>query len=276
MSHSLFLVILLLGLSELSGAGNILVLPGEYSHWHNMRAIVEELVSRDHNVTVLVHSASPTVKFSQEEKFRIMTFTVDMDEHEADGVTQKLLSLWLDQNVSSFQKFMLFWGTIEGMSRFYTSVCDGLFLHDDLVMSLRTERFDVLLYDPMMPCADLLAQVLELPLVMSLRLSLAYSAERLCGQMPAPPSYVPAAGANGHLTDRMDFTERVQNMLLYILHTALFRLHVMLNSNRYFTEIMGKVHQSLFCLLFVRFSCLTERLTHDSQDLSCLLAWCIF
>ncbi|XP_046695510.1 UDP-glucuronosyltransferase 2C1-like isoform X1 [Silurus meridionalis] len=234
-----FLPILLLSLPELALGGNILVLPGEYSHWHNMRVIVEELMNRSHSVTVLTHSASPTVKHPEVEQFNYKSFQVNLNQEEAESVTQNLINFWLDQNTTSFQKLALFWNVMSGMERVIQAVCDGMF-NGDLVTFLKNSHFDVLLYDPMMPCADLLADTLELPLVLSFRMSFAYSLERLCGQMPAPPSYVPAAAAQWHLTDRMDFTKRLENMLLYIGYTAMIRLQTMMTFDKQYTKIAGK------------------------------------
>ncbi|XP_034156815.2 UDP-glucuronosyltransferase 2C1 isoform X6 [Pangasianodon hypophthalmus] len=237
--RSCTLIILLLSLSEIALSGNVLVLPGEYSHWHNMRVIVEELLDRNHSVTVLTHSASPTAKQTEKDRFSLMPFQVNLDQEEADSISQNLINLWMDQNSTSFQKLASFWNVMSGMLHYIQVVCDGMFKRD-LVTLLKESHFDVLLYDPMMPCADLLAEVLELPIVMSIRLTFANTLERLCGQMPAPPSYVPAAGAQGHLTDHMDFTERLENMLLYIGHTAMIRLYTMVTHDKYFTKITGK------------------------------------
>ncbi|XP_046695513.1 UDP-glucuronosyltransferase 2C1-like isoform X4 [Silurus meridionalis] len=120
------------------------------------------------------------------------------------------------------------------------ALCRKLFAHEDLLERLRKEQFDVLLTDPMYIGDDLLADTLELPLVLSFRMSFAYSLERLCGQMPAPPSYVPAAAAQWHLTDRMDFTKRLENMLLYIGYTAMIRLQTMMTFDKQYTKIAGK------------------------------------
>ncbi|MCI4394246.1 hypothetical protein PGIGA_G00166560 [Pangasianodon gigas] len=204
-----------------------------------MRVIVEELLDRNHSVTVLTHSASPTAKQTEKDRFSFMPFQVNLDQAEADSISQNLINLWLDQNSTSFQKLASFWNVMSGMLHYIQVVCDGMFKRD-LVTLLKESHFDVLLYDPMMPCADLLAEVLELPIVMSIRLTFANTLERLCGQMPAPPSYVPAAGAQGHLTDHMDFTERLENMLLYIGHTAMIRLYTMVTYDKYFTKITGK------------------------------------
>lgn len=59
--------------------GHVLVFPGEYSHWLNMRSILEELVRRNHSVTVLVADASPSVNYNNSRdatKFNFMVFKV--------------------------------------------------------------------------------------------------------------------------------------------------------------------------------------------------------
>ncbi|TSL28233.1 UDP-glucuronosyltransferase 2A1 [Bagarius yarrelli] len=233
------LLIPLMILPEMSLSGNVLVLPGEYSHWHNMRVIVEELMDRNHSVTVLTHSGSPTLKRDQNDRFSFMTFQVSMDKEEMDSLTKNLIHIWMDENNTGFRKLTSFWNLMSGMKRMVEDVCDGMF-KKELVSLLKESHFDVLLYDPMMPCADLLADVLDLPFVLSLRISFAYTLERLCGQMPAPPSYVPAAATQGHLTDHMNFGERLENMLLYIVHTALVRLQTMLSFDKQLTKHAGK------------------------------------
>lgn len=59
--------------------GHVLVFPGEYSHWLNMRSIMEELVRRNHSVTVLVADASPSVNYNSSRdatKFNFLVFKV--------------------------------------------------------------------------------------------------------------------------------------------------------------------------------------------------------
>lgn len=58
--------------------GHVLVFPGEYSHWLNARAIMDELVRRNHSVTVLVPDASPSVSNNSRDaaKFNFLVFKV--------------------------------------------------------------------------------------------------------------------------------------------------------------------------------------------------------
>lgn len=74
----LVLVFLLHSYAPADG-GHVLVLPGEYSHWLNMRNIMEELVRRNHSVTVLVGDASPSVDYNNSRdaaKFNFLVFKV--------------------------------------------------------------------------------------------------------------------------------------------------------------------------------------------------------
>nr|XP_054586932.1 UDP-glucuronosyltransferase 2A1-like [Nothobranchius furzeri] len=80
---------------------------------------------------------------------------------------------------------------------------------------LRKGNYDVLLADPIYSGSNLTAEILGIPLVFSLRFSIANNWERLCAQLPAPPSYVPVAVSR--LTDKMNFSERMWNFLFYVL-----------------------------------------------------------
>ncbi|KAL7835030.1 hypothetical protein SRHO_G00292770 [Serrasalmus rhombeus] len=206
--HLLPLVALLLIGSEISLSGNILVLPGEFSHWYNMRVIVDELVARNHSVTVLIHTSSASVNYTRKEKFTFIVFKTSVEKQDAQIMRQNLINVWMNQSATWI--WTLFREVMNVMSEFekyLSSVCEGLLRNQELIASLRESHFDVLLYDPMMPCSDLLGETLGLPQVVSIRLSAAYSMERLCGQLPTPPSYVPAVASQGHLTDHMSFIE---------------------------------------------------------------------
>lgn len=77
----LFLSVLLLVLAPSCpvDGGQVLVFPGEYSHWLNMRTIMEELVRRNHSVTVLVPDASPSINYNSSRdaaKFNFLVFKV--------------------------------------------------------------------------------------------------------------------------------------------------------------------------------------------------------
>ncbi|KTF92139.1 hypothetical protein cypCar_00012915 [Cyprinus carpio] len=59
----------------------------------------------------------------------------------------------------------------------------------------------------------------------------------MCGQIPAPPSFVP--GAMSKLTDKMSFTERIINMLFYLSQDA-FCIIAWKPFDNYYTEYFGR------------------------------------
>uniref|UniRef100_A0A8B9K5Q1 Uncharacterized protein n=1 Tax=Astyanax mexicanus TaxID=7994 RepID=A0A8B9K5Q1_ASTMX len=237
--------LLLLCGSGLTLGGNILVIP--YSHWINMRVIVDELVARNHSVTVLTHSATPSIKFSQKENFKTIIFKISMEEEETRALWLMFFNIWMNEGTSVLQTALMFWNMWSDMERFGMAICDGMLLNEDLIASLKASNFDAVLFDPVMVCSDLLAEILDLPRILSYRLMFAHTNERLCGQLPVPPSYVPAGASQGHLSDKMNFMERVENMLLYIVQTTFVQLQGILLIDNFYTKITG----TLFLLMVI-------------------------
>lgn len=237
-SCPLFLIFILSNAS-FTHAGNVLVLPGEYSHWQNMRNIVDELLNRNHTVTVLVCSASPTINFTQQERFQYLVFKVPLSAQELDRVTEELINIWMQHpspnRLQTGLQVIELLGKVRVMHR---AMCDSMLRNDALIAQLSALKFDVLFNDPMFMCADLLAEMLDLPIVLSIRASPGFSMERMCGQMPAPPSFVPLTPTV--LTDRMCFMERVQNMIASIVYSVAFHVVAWMGLDSYYTDVLGK------------------------------------
>ncbi|KAF4113751.1 UDP-glucuronosyltransferase 2A1-like [Onychostoma macrolepis] len=238
LSGNLVVFVLLCGV-ETGHAGKVLVMPGEYSHWHNMHVIIDALVDRNHSVTVLVSSASPTVPHTRKERFDFKVYKVNTKKEEANAVLRDMIHLGTNDTATKYKGDFMIWRVISNYMAFLADISKGMF-HEDLLHTLQESQYDVLFSDPMMPFSDLMAQKLNIPHVLSMRATFAYIVERLCGQMPAPPSYVPAVALRDYLTDHMSFTERVENMLLYIIHTTIFPLSMTFTLDRLYTEILGK------------------------------------
>ncbi|KAL7835029.1 hypothetical protein SRHO_G00292760 [Serrasalmus rhombeus] len=62
--------------------------------------------------------------------------------------------------------------------------------------------------------------------------------ERICGQMPTPPSYVPISPVQ--LTDHMSFAERTYNVLLYGFYSVVFHMFSRGSLNGLYSELLGK------------------------------------
>ncbi len=85
-----------------------------------------------------------------------------------------------------------------------------------------------------------MAEELNVPLVYTFQFSIAHIVERMCGQIPSPPSFVPAGMIK--LTDKMSFKERIINMLFYLSQDA-FAILVWKRMDNYYTEYFGELKQ---------------------------------
>uniref|UniRef100_A0A8C4U486 UDP-glucuronosyltransferase 1-1 n=1 Tax=Falco tinnunculus TaxID=100819 RepID=A0A8C4U486_FALTI len=85
---------------------------------------------------------------------------------------------------------------------------------EDQQASLKTEsKFDAVFTNPLLPCGQIVAEHLSVPSVFLLQL-IPCGLESVATQCPNPPSYVPRAFTD--LTDRMNFLERVKNLIFEI------------------------------------------------------------
>lgn len=104
--------------------------------------------------------------------------------------------------------------------------------------TLRDAAFDAVLLDPMVMCGDLVADVLGLPFIVSLRFSFGAVLERHCGHAPAPPSFVPPPPLP--YSDRMTFKERLIAAVTYTMTSAITELMWKLSLDNYYSEIKGR------------------------------------
>uniref|UniRef100_H2TJ78 UDP glucuronosyltransferase 2 family, polypeptide A4 n=1 Tax=Takifugu rubripes TaxID=31033 RepID=H2TJ78_TAKRU len=220
------LSLLLLCMSSPAFGGHVLVFPGEYSHWLNARTIMDELVRRNHSVTVLVADASPSVSYNNSRdaaKFNFLVFKV-ATAHEY------LLSLTHIQGLK--------YGVLYYVVTFGLKQCDAILKNQQLMATLRDAAFDAVLLDPMIMCGDLVADVLGLPLVISLRFSQGGVMERHCGHVPAPPSFVPPPPLP--YSDLMTFTERLTSVMTYVSASAISELFWRWSLDHYYSQIKGR------------------------------------
>ncbi|XP_064273346.1 UDP-glucuronosyltransferase 2A2-like isoform X3 [Passer domesticus] len=204
--------------------GKILVWPTEGSHWMNMNVMVQELIRRGHSFTILVPNVTLFIepKPKTTEKFEIYNVPYERDLPEA--LLNEIVDLWLNNRptILTFWQFYKELGRLSvGWQEMNKMMCDAVLTNQELMARLQGSGFDLLLSDAVTPCGELLALKLDIPFVYSLRFSPAFTLERHCGKIPAPPSYTPAALSE--LTDRMSFGERVKNFVSYHLQDFVFR-----------------------------------------------------
>ncbi|XP_028560967.2 UDP-glucuronosyltransferase 2C1-like isoform X1 [Podarcis muralis] len=225
-----------------SSGGKVLVWPTDGSHWINIKMMLNELALRGHSVTVLIPSASYLIdpKEASSSSYRIEVLPVTFTKEEVLAVVEKFL------DVATYELPTLpFWKAMQKMRELVASfeevskqVCDSIFYNETRIAMLRKEDFNVLISDPLTPCGDLLAELLGIPFLYTFRFSDGNSMERLCGQLPAPPSYVGAS--TGGMSDRMSFVERMKNVLFYAFSDGFFLYSLASEWDRYYREILGR------------------------------------
>ncbi|EMP31701.1 UDP-glucuronosyltransferase 2A1 [Chelonia mydas] len=226
--------------SEILGScGKVLVWPTDGSHWLNIKLVLEELSLRGHNVTVLVPSTSLLVDYNESSSpFDFEVLPVPFTKQTVEALLEDFLHLWMYElpNLSYWEGLVKLTESMAVLIRMIKQTCDSVVLNPGLIAKLRQAGFDVLISDPLSPGGELIAEFLEIPFVYTFRFSEGNTVERLCGGLPAPPSYVPAS--TGRLTDRMSFMERLENMLFYALQDVLFHQVLWREWSQYYSDVL--------------------------------------
>ncbi|XP_058402398.1 UDP-glucuronosyltransferase 2B31-like isoform X4 [Diceros bicornis minor] len=134
--------------------GKFLVWPTEYSHWINMKTILDELFHRGHEVSVLTSSASILVDPNKPSaiKFEIYPTSLIKDDFEV-LVMQLINKLTYDQPKDTFWTyFSLIQEVLWEYSGCFEKLCKDLVLNKKLIIILQESRFDVILADAFGPC----------------------------------------------------------------------------------------------------------------------------
>ncbi|XP_053086204.1 UDP-glucuronosyltransferase 2B33-like [Pangasianodon hypophthalmus] len=229
-------------------AGKILVWPADFSHWLNINVIIDELIARGHSVTVVTHSATPSVRTDQSPGYNVEIIQVPYTKQDIFNNLDLMFKYWVNEvpNDNMIQVFLKIKEVLDKTIEQNQVMCRELFAREDLLEKWRKEQFDVLLTDPMYMCRALLALKLNLPFIVSLRFSFGSSMERLCGQLPTPASYVPSVSLG--YTNQMDFPQRVKNILFNLFQDLLFMFLTATKWDPLYTELMAS-HFALSAIL---------------------------
>lgn len=158
---------------------------------------------------------------------------------EIHGVTERLVqfAMYEYHEASFLARAWTIVALAQESLRFGLQQCDAMLKNERLMATLRASAFDAVLHDPMALCGDLVADVLGLPLIVSLRFSFGGVVERHCGHVPAPPSFVPPPPLP--YTDQMTFAERLTSAVTYVAASALTELMWWWTLDGYYSEIKG-------------------------------------
>ncbi|XP_026364786.1 UDP-glucuronosyltransferase 2A1 isoform X1 [Ursus americanus] len=214
------LTISLLGITL---GGNVLIWPMEGSHWLNIKIIIDELIKKEHNVTVLVASGALFITPTSNSSLMFEIYKVPFGKERIEGIIKNFVLTWMENRPSPSTIWRFYQEIAKVIKDFHMlsrEICDGVLKNPKLMDKLKKSKFEVLISDPVFPCGDIVALKLGIPFMYSLRFSPASTVEKHCGKVPFPPSYVPAILSE--LTDQMSFTDRVRNFMSYHLQDYMF------------------------------------------------------
>nr|XP_027827204.2 UDP-glucuronosyltransferase 2B17-like isoform X4 [Ovis aries] len=153
---SLLLLLQLTCYFSSGSCGKVLVWPVEFSHWMNMKAVLDELVMRGHEVTVLISSASTITDANKPSAFKFEIFPVSLTKDDFENAVKNLIEKWTYMAKSSFWTNVLSFNELKSLlwefSGMLMKICKEVVSKKKLITKLQESRFDVLLADAVGPC----------------------------------------------------------------------------------------------------------------------------
>ncbi|XP_053073251.1 UDP-glucuronosyltransferase 2A2 isoform X1 [Acinonyx jubatus] len=223
LNKNILLLCLQISLLGITLGGNVLIWPMEGSHWLNIKIIIDELIEKEHNVTVLVASGALFITPTSTPSLTFEIYKVAFGKERIEGLIKNFVLTWMEKRPSPSTIWRFYQDIAKVIKDFHMisrEICDGVLKNQKLMEKLKKSKFEVLISDPVFPCGDIVALKLGIPFMYSLRFSPASTVEKHCGKVPYPPSYVPATLSE--LTDQMSFTDRIRNFISYSLQDYMF------------------------------------------------------
>ncbi|XP_055153404.1 UDP-glucuronosyltransferase 2B7 isoform X3 [Symphalangus syndactylus] len=149
-------VILLIQLSFYFSSGNcgkVLVWAAEYSHWMNIKTILDELIQRGHEVTVLASSASILFDPNNSSALKIEIYPTSLTKTELENFIVQQIKRWSDLPKDTF--WLYFSQVQEIMSTFgdiTRKFCEDVVSNKKFMEKVQESRFDVIFADAIFPC----------------------------------------------------------------------------------------------------------------------------
>ncbi|NWS59149.1 UD11 glucuronosyltransferase, partial [Chunga burmeisteri] len=203
-------LVLLLSVLSLTAGGKLLVVPVDGSPWFSLQGMLDGLRQKGHEIVVVAPEISLRIKPTKNIVMKI--YPVPFTQKEMDENLQVFFQDVLEEG-SFLERFFKVYQSMKRVSDLLVSSCANLLYNKELVRELEETKFDAVLTDALLPCGPILAEHLSLP-------SVFLSREMPCGldfeatQCPSPTSYVPRMFTD--LTDRMNFLQRVKNLVFEI------------------------------------------------------------
>lgn len=195
----------------------LLVIPQDGSHWLSMRAAVEKLSERGHEIVVLAPDTN--LLLVESKHYKRKTYPVPFTEEDHQERYQKFARNHFNKVPFPFSTIQEYWNVMDVIDMFFYN-CNSLLKNKEILQYLEESKFDALFTDPALPCGVILAEYLSLPSVYFFR-GFPCSLEHAICKSPNPVSYVPRCYTKH--TDKMTFIQRVNNVLVNSLETMLFK-----------------------------------------------------
>ncbi|KAM9248076.1 UDP-glucuronosyltransferase 1A10-like isoform 1-T1 [Dugong dugon] len=190
-------------------AGKLLVVPVDGSHWFTMRAVVEKLIHRGHELVVVMPEVS--WHLGKSFNFTVKTYSTSYTLEDLNREFMVFVNYcWESQDLGILSAAM---SPASAVFEHFFSHCRSLFNDRKLVEYIREGSFDAVFTDPFDLCGLIVAKYFSLPAVAFSRGPFCHHLEEST-QSPSPVSYVPR-GVSG-LSDTMTFRERVWNQILHL------------------------------------------------------------
>ncbi|XP_060639777.2 UDP-glucuronosyltransferase 1-6-like isoform X2 [Anolis sagrei] len=196
----------------------LLVIPQDGSHWLSMRAVVEKLSEKGHEIVVVVPEVNLLLKESRH--YTLKTYSVPYKQKDLDAGFKKF-STTLFRKVSFPYTILQEYRNNMYVINLFFDNCNSLLKDREVIKFLEQGHFDALFTDPALPCGVILAEHLALPSVYFFR-GFPCSLEHAICKTPNPVSYIPRCYTRH--TDRMSFFQRVINLFVNSFETSLFKM----------------------------------------------------
>ncbi|XP_068831803.1 UDP-glucuronosyltransferase 2B4-like isoform X6 [Capricornis sumatraensis] len=135
--------------------GKVLVWPVEFSHWMNMKTILDELVTRGHEVTVLESSASTLIDPNKPLAMKFETFPVSLTKDDFQALAKILIETWmLVVKESLWIHLSAIQSLFDEFSDIAMKICQEAVSNKKLMEKLQESKFDVVLADAVGPCGE--------------------------------------------------------------------------------------------------------------------------
>uniref|UniRef100_A0A6J0UR65 UDP-glucuronosyltransferase n=1 Tax=Pogona vitticeps TaxID=103695 RepID=A0A6J0UR65_9SAUR len=195
----------------------LLVIPQDGSHWLSMRAVVQKLSEKGHEIVVVAPEVNLLLK--GEKYYKRKTYPVSYTQADLDIGFQKFSRNLFKKVSFPLTIFQEYWNNMYIINLFFEN-CESLLKNREIIKYLEEAHFDALFTDPALPCGVILAEYLFIPSVYFFR-GFPCSLEHAICKSPNPVSYIPRC-YTVH-TDRMSFVQRAINLFANSFETTLFK-----------------------------------------------------